>query len=576
MSKQNNTGAMPAVPTTRYRVLAIVFFLLAVAGLFIGAIGQIGALANLGNFGNVIQRLFSHTKTPLYQNGSTIGIGLSEGTLVGGSLFGYVYEMLKFFFTNFTFSDSPAFIVNEFLGIAQVLLIAVAVVASLVLGVTSCIVKKTAARKCAMISGFLVATAYLWPFLTVMFFAGSGEAAKLHTAAGTYDIAFLDYPLAIIGGITLVLLLITSLARRKWVGLINVLLVVLLGVFTVVATYHNGETYKELEAMLEGLSQNAFFKYAAIVFAALLGLNLLLAVWRLNGKRAYPFDAVRYGLLFLSYATLIVGRAIAERNWAIFTANYYLATIGLGILLIAFVLSIVNCFLVIRRRNALKARRIAAEAAKDAIDRESDFDDVLAAPAAPAAAGSFQTNIYTAPQTYPAYQSQAPYMQTPSPYPMMGGGQAPIIFQQAPAAPPVIVLQVPPYNQPEAAPVQTAPAPAPAPVQTAPFVPVAPVAPAAEGPAAEAPAQAPEQVPAQAPATRDDVTDPFFKTLTEEEEKEFVTLFVEKKRGEFGLPTYAVDGDNASFFKRFFSALGKFRPYISSELLGKVDDYIKK
>ena len=96
----------------------------------------------------------------------------------------------------------------------------------------------------------------------------------------------------------------------------------------------------------------------------------------------------------------------------------------------------------------------------------------------------------------------------------------------------------------------------------------APIATPAETPVAETPAETTEE------SNANYVYDPFFNSLTTAEKDEFGDLFIGKKKGDFGLPTYKIGGDNTTFFKTFFVYLGKFRPYISSAVLGKVFKYI--
>lgn len=70
--------------------------------------------------------------------------------------------------------------------------------------------------------------------------------------------------------------------------------------------------------------------------------------------------------------------------------------------------------------------------------------------------------------------------------------------------------------------------------------------------------------------------DSFFETLNDDEKSEFHSLFVNRLKGDFGLPVYQVGGDNSEFFSNVFRALGKFRKYISSGLLNKIYEYTNK
>ena len=52
-------------------------------------------------------------------------------------------------------------------------------------------------------------------------------------------------------------------------------------------------------------------------------------------------------------------------------------------------------------------------------------------------------------------------------------------------------------------------------------------------------------------------------------------MFISNKYGmQNYLPVYAIGGDNDEFFSKVFIYLGKFRNYISSELLEKLNVYV--
>ena len=89
------------------------------------------------------------------------------------------------------------------------------------------------------------------------------------------------------------------------------------------------------------------------------------------------------------------------------------------------------------------------------------------------------------------------------------------------------------------------------------------------------PAQAAQAAPAQAEQTGKYANgyDSFIETLTEDEKSEFHALFINHVKGDFGLPTYVIGGDNQEFFGRVFGAIPQFNKYISPELLDKIFDY---
>ena len=65
--------------------------------------------------------------------------------------------------------------------------------------------------------------------------------------------------------------------------------------------------------------------------------------------------------------------------------------------------------------------------------------------------------------------------------------------------------------------------------------------------------------------------DTFIATLTAEERKEFISLFI--SASDSVLPKYNIGGDNRVFFDRFFIYLGDFRTMISESLMQKIYEY---
>lgn len=243
---------------------------------------------------------------------------------------------------------------------------------------------------------------------------------------------------------------------------------------------------------------------------------------------------------------------------------------------------------------------------------------VISTPA-PAAAPIIVNIPAPAPQPAPIYNVYPPYAQ-PTPYGQNPYAQ-PAPYGQNPYGQPAPYGQPNPYNQQPAQskpyvqpyiqpiyyPVATNTAPAAAPAPAAPAAPADAAAPApaeppmsdfeqrmaalvsgdTSAPAAPAPAPvaaveaAPASVSPAAPAPAPQpeaygtyVYDTFFTSLPAQEKNEFGDLFIGKKYGDFGLPTYNIGEDNSEFFHKFFIYLSKIRPHISSELLGKVYDYI--
>ena len=69
----------------------------------------------------------------------------------------------------------------------------------------------------------------------------------------------------------------------------------------------------------------------------------------------------------------------------------------------------------------------------------------------------------------------------------------------------------------------------------------------------------------------------FLESLTADEKREFVSLFVYKSLpGTASLPDYVAGGDNYMFFRRFFLNLGKYRDSVSANLLEKIYQYMTR
>ena len=696
MSKNTfNTGT---VPTVRYRVLAVVFFLIAVAGLFVGYLGT-------------WLTWFNHSNVILDPLGANIAIG--EGAPLKGTLFGYLVAVFKFYFIDGGFfagflnifshasNGTPAVgaIIANLICFSQFLFLILAVLISLGFGIASCLTKQKVARGFAMASGIIVTLAYLWPLVVGVFAAGAFTANVEGAFTGVplpFGVTlYFDLPLLVIAGLCLLILFVTAIARRKWTGVINVVLCVLTIAVAYAFIHPSSSTYEILSGTLHGTLSSRLVKLIYLFMVLVIVANLLLSVVRINAKKFYPFDAVRYGLLFVGAFIVVVDFILqgpssvgvfANGNempyWDMFTSHPIFTSILLGGSLIAFGLSIGNAFIVIARRNKNKAKRIKAKLMEDSIDKSFESDEQVAfsnnmpvdpidgpmgapmgAPmpgdpaAGPMPGGPFPGGPMPGPAGAPMGAPMGGPMPGPAGAPMgapvpgpagapmsapmgapMGGAMAgavsgtigvggsasaqqqPIIVQQAPATPPVVVLQLPPYYPPQQ---QTYIMPQPVMMNPAAFTPApvfgpaqkpaqqnnaqqgeenvsdferkmielarktpTPAAPAAPTEEAEAPAEETEAAPAPAPILADlelepapayvEMNDPFFDSLTSEQQDEFRSLFIAKAYGDFGLPEYTVGGDNAEFFKKVFSALDKFRSRISPDLLDKIYDETNK
>ena len=71
--------------------------------------------------------------------------------------------------------------------------------------------------------------------------------------------------------------------------------------------------------------------------------------------------------------------------------------------------------------------------------------------------------------------------------------------------------------------------------------------------------------------------DPFINTLTPSERNEFGDVFIANMYGIHSyLPTYVIGGDNREFFQKVFIYLGRYRGYITQDLMEKIYNYVNK
>ena len=419
----NELYKVGTVPTKRYRALAILFFVFAVIGLFIGSLGNLAAEAEggLSKFLNI----FAHSD---YFAG--------DPEVLNGTLFSYVYAQFSMFF-----SETVAFFNFDGLHITQILLrlaefaqvafFSFATVMTLILGLAACVTTGAKARGCAMVSGILLAIAYVWLMLSVYY-----KSTYMYVMAGpeVLDVMYLpsvqfkllDYPIFfdptvfMVGTAILAVLALTAIARRKMTGFINVVLGVILVFITFAITYPGtlvgtytydlyvhivsglGITYEEFAAQLVA--------YGAVIVLVLIGFNVAFSLLRSSSKRAYPFDAFRFGAMFFAicflylayFSTAPDGDALRFSLINGGKTTLAIAAILLGGSLLAFLLSLVNCFLVMLRRRAAKAKLIAEEQQEDEIDRNTNDYDALAAPAFGNVAAPAFGNV-AAPAAEPTY-----------------------------------------------------------------------------------------------------------------------------------------------------------------------------
>ncbi len=557
-----------------YRLLAVIAFLLAAGGLFLGL---------LGAFTGIFQPNFT---------GSDI---------LADSLFGFVYTYIKGIA-----ADAGAFFGDLFRGgvledvitLALVALLCVAVAVSLVLMLVSFFSAK-AARPCALTSSVLVFLAYAGFFLLSYY--------TLARDRGDFNASMIDLSTGAIAGGMLIALVICALVRRKGTGLLNLISFLLLCAAVFGLTYP-GSAMLAADVNYTHIGENVFVNLTALLTAALAAFNVIVSAVRLNARRAYAFDAVRFGLLFLAVLLAVIAQIVDLSADVMFNSDNLLPVIlALAASLAAFLLAVVLTVSKTAGKQAKQDEAASAEAGERyALAQPTDARQPEGAQQQPAPQPAPQPTAQqtiAAPGTTVIVQSPAP-QQPATPIYAVPFFAAPMTPPQQPAT------AAAPAPAPEPAPAEEKPTPAddaamsefersmaalargiapeqtpaqPMPGVSYQYAPPAPQQPAPPAPAYVAAPAAAYQPPYAQPAAKMvyDPTpytyDPFINMLTPQEKNEFGDLFIANRYGDLAyLPAYVIGGDNREFFRRVFIYLGKFRSHISPELLGKLYQYVSK
>lgn len=547
-----------------YRTLAVIAFVLAVGGLFIGLLYALSGVF-LGNFR---------------------GEDFLADSLLG---FGYTYFKTMFAdlggFFNTLFTGGSMIDVFTFL---LVVLLCVSVVLSLVLMIVSFCTAK-GAKNCAMTSAIFVFLSYAGFFL-LSYYSYSFDN-------GAFGGGMVDVTTGIVAGVMLICLIITALARRKGLGLLNVLSFLLVAAVIFGLTYP-GSAMAEADIWYTHFGNNLFVNLTAFIAAVVVILNFIISVVRMSAKKAYVFDAVRFGILLVAVVLAIVAQIVDKTFEVMFgSANLLAVILAAAASLAAFLLALIIAIVQASKARAKEAEEASAEIGAENTPYAFAQPAPLPAPAAAAPAAAAQPAAVQQPEpaSAPAAESAEPAaaQQTVSPAP----GTTVIVQQPAATQPATPIYAVPffaapmaPAQQPAAAqPEQPAPAPAEEPKPAAPAEDT-PMSEFERSMAALARGIAPEPAPYQAPAYSQPVAAPkavydptpytydsFINMLTPQEKNEFGDLFIANRYGDLNyLPAYVIGGDNREFFRKVFIYLGKFRNHISPELLGKLYDYVSK
>lgn len=571
-----------------YRALAVIAFVCAVGGLFIGLLYAFSGIF-LGNFNG---------------NLSTFD---AENVILADSLFGYVYAYFATivsrgvgtFFSDM-FSQGNTANVLEF---GLLILLCVTVILSVVLMIVSFCSRK-AAKNCAMTSAILVFLTYAGYFLLSYYLVSA--------ARGEFTGSMIDLTVGIPAGIMLVALIVTAFARRKGLALVNVLSLLLLAATIFGLTYPDS-AMAGADIWYSHIGDNLFVNLTAFITMIVVILNFIVCAVRLSAKKAYVFDAVRFGILLIAVVLAVIAQIIDITFATMFgSANLLAVILSVAAPLAAFLLALIVAIVQASRARAKEAEEESAQIGTEERQISAAASPAAVAAAQPqsaaevkaeAAAEPAAQQTVAAPGTTVIVQQPAAVQQPATPIYAVPFFAAPMSPAPAP--------QAAPEPAPAPAPAEEKPAPAPAPAEDTPMSEfersmaalargIAPEpAPAAQTAAgvtyqyAPAPAPTPAYAPAAhyapAPAYRPaaapkavyDPTpytyDSFINMLTPQERNEFGDLFIANRYGDLSyLPAYVIGGDNREFFHKVFIYLGKFRSHISPELLGKLYEYVSK
>lgn len=578
-----------------YKFGLIVLLLLGVAGLFAGMLAKFipeyrcMISTSEGVFQNTFLGFIIDTFKVLFN---------AEGAVAPA--FGFVNEANVAFFDKLGFMNYFAY---AFAG---------AVALSLILTIIGLISRK-AARGCYFISATLLLLAY------------GGFAITCYTLGalcGMEALAALDYSSLFVTAALLLTLFITGLARIK-ARAIYKLIILAVTLFTYLCFfYEKSATLVPMRNVfvlgLEGsaLAEQCFL----LIFCGFAVLGLIASLISVV-KKGYKCQTVFLTFFFISALALhvfyVTRNGVDDLNWNVFKNISTICFVCAAFL--AFLLSLIGACVV-------AARKKKAQAAEEYEDEE-EYEEEEAVPAAAVAPAAPVAPVAAAAKHAQPAHSAAPVIkvapiviiapadkyyrvssaeferemtkiaqenaeaaaasETPLVVDTTAVVAAPAVKKEEPAAAPAT---------PEPAP---APAPAPAPLsakelkaqkkaekkakklakkaaksantqveaQPAPAAVEEPVAEAEEAPVVEEPAAPAEPV----------VYDAFLETLTESEKQEFTELFIDRTVINMnGVPGYRIGTENKEFFSKVFVYLGKFRPYVSSNLLGKILDYRNK
>lgn len=455
--------------------------------------------------------------------------------LLSGSLIGTILAVFMSLFGAEGAAGAPAFAFeNGLQGVAPTLIfyflfvLVACIVLTLVFAVVSLLPQKETNRLpragvCAFACGFFTVIGYGGLFLLNLLYYAC-DAAQAEGELSFF--ALLDLPLAIVAGVALLLLIVTSIkngTRTKRVGLSLCNAVLLLcSVATIVFLAHPASPlFLAFDAALAGTIENIAVRIFSIAAYAVCLLVLLFSLFRISAKGTYPLTIALFAvqIILLAVQALLLAFLYPDDfgGMAIFTGLPVLIALIASVvgLLFAIIATVVSFKYKgrerqIREEQDSRASYVEYDSDEDDEDEEEDEDDeddededdeeeeetAYVKVNVPIQLPQSVTHAEpaAAPQQAQQTKPSAPVEEEPfGPFPQRGYqpgyyahkhqyGEA----QQTPPTPPVQPVQQAPQAQQaqSAAPVQQAPAqpvqPAQQPAQQAPVQPAQPTPPAAQ------------------------------------------------------------------------------------------------
>lgn len=532
--------------TEVYRILSVILFIIALGGLFIG----------------MLTSAWSAFKQADIWSAYNLKLGPSTFSMCFMGMLVAIFNSISSLKVD---TGSVSMDTWYWLNILLVFFIVFAAIFALIFMIVAlCTKSKDLARNSAFVSGILSFLSYGGYFLFAYSLTGVCDA-----------------PSAAIAALVLLVLVVTAIVRRKSFGILSALLLILTVICIMMLNYPKASVSKTMSLLVFDLYKADLFLGIALTFlVAILALNFFITTIRLDCKRSYDFDAIRYGIQLFAVVLTIIAFMVSKNfgTWDIFSANgQTLATVLLLLCSIAaFVVALLEALLARKKVEEMNnTNEIVVTGRQQPVTHVYEPAYIRVAPVE-SYAPYVQPVVVTQPPVQQVVQPQPQvqvHVQPPQPQPQPQQPAETRIYVQHPEKPEV------PYTEFERR--MQALARGEVSVYDASPVPVAQknqeISQTYVKEQHKYKRRGEDMNGAYVYDGAQYVYDPFIKTLNVQERNEFGDLFIANIYGlRSYLPTYVIGGDNKMFFDRVFIYLGCYRNYISQELLEKIYLYVSK